>query len=289
MVQLITHTDLDGLGCAILAKLVWKDQVNIALCRTSNEVNQKLDKLLYYDKTYITDLSVDAKYLQDNVYMFDHHKTAEHLNNDNNVIVKVELNGRKTCGTELFYQYLVNQHFIDNRDFFVELVRQYDTWEWTKFNKLPYYLNNLVYILGMNNFIDTFTERLAKKDINELTIFTEDERKLLVRNESVISNYIQDKRQYVKTFEINDKKVGICFADTNQSILGNVICEENNIDIMVMVNLDRKSISFRTNKDDIDVSVIAKRFNGGGHAKASGGTIDDKVIESIHKYILEKM
>ena len=38
-----------------------------------------------------------------------------------------------------------------------------------------------------------------------------------------------------------------------------------------MVN--QKSISYRTTKEDIDLSEIAKHFGGGGHPKAAGAEL----------------
>ena len=32
MIKLITHTDLDGIGCAILAKIAFRDNVEIEYC-----------------------------------------------------------------------------------------------------------------------------------------------------------------------------------------------------------------------------------------------------------------
>lgn len=46
-----------------------------------------------------------------------------------------------------------------------------------------------------------------------------------------------------------------------------------------MVN--QKSISYRTTKDDIDLSEIAKHFGGGGHPKAAGSRVSEQQIDDF--------
>lgn len=41
--------------------------------------------------------------------------------------------------------------------------------------------------------------------------------------------------------------------------------------------------SFRTTRNDVDVSAIAKKLNGGGHKKAAGFTVDGTIDETIEK------
>lgn len=43
MVKLITHTDLDGCGCAILAKLVFATDVDITYAKSIDNVNSYLE------------------------------------------------------------------------------------------------------------------------------------------------------------------------------------------------------------------------------------------------------
>lgn len=66
------------------------------------------------------------------------------------------------------------------------------------------------------------------------------------------------------------------FAEQFQSESGNRLSELNpQYDLIVMVG--DKTISYRTVKDNVDCGEIAKLFGGGGHPKASGSRIRDKV------------
>ena len=46
--------------------------------------------------------------------------------------------------------------------------------------------------------------------------------------------------------------------------------------------------SFRTTRDDVDVSLLAKKLGGGGHKKAAGFTVAG-TIEEVLKKILTRM
>ena len=136
---LITHTDLDGISPIILLNLI-----NTNLEFKSIDINDVTDTfnelfetdLSIYDKIYVTDLTltediynkIKAKKL--NVLVFDHHETHLFAKDYQNVTIKIELNKRPTCGTELFYEYLKNEYPELNKPIikhYVEQVRQLDT------------------------------------------------------------------------------------------------------------------------------------------------------------------
>ena len=116
MIKLFTHTDLDGVGCEILGKLVFKENINIERCHYGNidsEVEEFLKDVNKYDKVFITDISVNKEVadklnnISDKVVLLDHHKTALWLNEYLYALVQVEDESvGKMCGTYLFYEYL---------------------------------------------------------------------------------------------------------------------------------------------------------------------------------------
>lgn len=62
MKKLFTHTDLDGIGCAILARYVFHDYIHIEYCDYSS-INDKVKKFLNERSNFecsitITDISV---------------------------------------------------------------------------------------------------------------------------------------------------------------------------------------------------------------------------------------
>ena len=110
MIKLITHCDLDGIGCIILAKLFFKDNIDYTICKSLQDVNEVLNNINInqYEQIFITDIICNEEYLHNSkIQLFDHHQTAEYLNQYSNCIVRIEINNKKTCGTELFYHYLL--------------------------------------------------------------------------------------------------------------------------------------------------------------------------------------
>ena len=90
--------------------------------------------------------------------------------------------------------------------------------------------------------------------------------------------------------DINGFKVGVVFAETHQSELGNRLSEMHpELDLIAMVNLDTMHVGYRTVRDDIntgrDFATMYK--NGGGHPKASGSLIEDNVKDEVIKLVFE--
>ncbi len=62
MIKLFTHRDLDGIGCAILARLTFGENVDITYCNYDEvdvlvrEYISKIDK--GHDTCFITDISI---------------------------------------------------------------------------------------------------------------------------------------------------------------------------------------------------------------------------------------
>lgn len=256
-----------------------------------------------YDYIIMTDTSVSEdlftladRRFGDKFILIDHHKTVFHLNDMyqwSNVVVSK--NNQLECGTSLFYEFLT-KHGLFNYlsegqktalDIFVEKVRRYDTWEWKdKYNDIEAkQLNRLLYLIGEDRFMEyyyyTFCE--ARKGVSLtfsegkwLEMFTELEKSILEIDEHRFQNYLKKKARelIVREMRVGDKVLhyGMVFADQYHSELGNQLCEiYKSIDFVMLVDVANDKMSFRAVKNNVDVSVIAKMFNGGGHVKSSGG------------------
>lgn len=297
MVKLFTHTDLDGVGCAILTKLAFTN-VEIEYCGYDTIDKKVRDYIKKKDSDYvfvlITDISVNnetAKLLdiRKNVQLIDHHRTALDLNKYSwcNVSVLNE-NGIKTSGTELLYNYLKANNRLQqiDADRFVEVITNYDNWEWTKMGAkglISKQVNDLYNIYSRDKFITWCVSQLHDEVFPR---FYAADTFLLQAKQTEIEKYVKRKnKQLIKT-DFNCKKCGIVFADKYISELGNDLCELNSdIDFVCIINLGEKKVSYRTCREDIDVSEIAKLFDGGGHKQASGSTFTEelqlKVVEII--------
>ncbi|RTQ95107.1 DHH family phosphoesterase [Lysinibacillus telephonicus] len=299
MYKLLTHNDLDGVGCGILAKLAFGQEVKVRYNSISS-LNREIEFFLENDPPdtflFITDLSPNEeneKKLEDyfkeigNIQLLDHHKTAMHLNDYEWGLVLVEdEEGNLTSATSLFYEFLVSQNLLKPTNAiseFVELVRQYDTWEWEKNeNQKAHALNSLFFLVSIDEFEEKMIERLTTNDEYD---FDEFEKRLLNMEEDKIERYIRRKKREIVQAEIGDYFAGVIYAESYHSEVGNELGKEySHLDYIVILNMGSKKISFRTIHDHVDVSEIAGIFGGGGHQKASGCTLTD---EAYKQYVLD--
>ncbi|WP_186578834.1 DHH family phosphoesterase [Aquibacillus kalidii] len=296
MYKLLTHNDLDGIGCGILAKLAFGDQVDVrynSISSLNREVEFFLEKRDKETFLFITDLSVNEENeikLEEfyksggKVKLIDHHKSAVSFNNYEWGHVEVEnKQGKLTSATSLYYDYLISQQLIDEKEViseFVELVRQYDTWEWEKNNNIvAKRLNTLFFLVSMDHFEETMLLRLKE---NDHFFFNEFENKILEMEEDSIERYIRRKKRQLVQTESNGHFIGVIYAELYHSELGNELGKEYpHLDYIVILNIGSKRMGFRTIHDDVDVSEIAATYGGGGHAKASGASLSEEAYKTF--------
>ncbi|KJL03691.1 DHH family phosphoesterase [Priestia aryabhattai] len=296
MYKLLSHTDLDGVGCGVLAKLAFGDRIKIrynSIASLNREVEWFLENEERNTHLFITDLSVNEeneKRLEEfyqtggKVQLLDHHKTALHFNEYEWGHVVVEDNeGNLASGTSLFYEYLIENELIQTSnavDQFVELVRQYDTWEWEKNNNQEAHrLNALFFLISIDEFEDKMVNRLQNSDH---FFFDEFEQKILDMEEDKVERYIRRKRRELVQTSIGDYLAGIVYAESYHSELGNELGKEYpHLDYIAMLNMGGKRISIRTIHDHVDVSEVAGHYGGGGHAKAAGCSLTNEAYNEF--------
>lgn len=319
-IKLFTHTDLDGIGCAILAYLAFgRENVDVEYCDYSN-VNDKVGDFFVkgspveYNAVFITDISINnelAIYItneasEPRVRLFDHHATALGLNKYDwcEVSAMNDTLGIKTSGTELFYTYLrrrgrfehLSDNVIGNIDEFVDIVRDYDTWRWKELGKkgiIRKQVNDLFYIYGREKFIDWALGQILTlklyRGISDFPIYSEKDIALLDQKQKDIDIYVEEKnRQLFNRVDEVGHTYGVVFAERYFSELGNRLCEINpDLAYIAMIDISSGTVSYRTIRDDIDVGgEIAHAYGGGGHPKAAGSTFDkDQIQCTVHGLI----
>ena len=303
MVRLFSHSDLDGIGCGILAQLAFgKDNVEISYCDYDN-IDSTVKEYLETEQDdtipiYITDIRVNEEVAElldkrGGVVLLDHHPTALGLNKYPWCKVMVEdLNGVKTSGTKMFYHWLggcLNEELKTNEALsrFAELVRNYDTWRWSELGEdgvICKQVNDLMYLYGRDKFITWCISEIHDEVFPRL--YSADEL-LLSTKQREIDEYVEEKNEQIIFSELCGRECGFVFAEKHVSELGNRLCKMHpEIDFIAMIDMGTKTVSYRTVKDDIDLGKdIAQLFGGGGHPKAAGSEFSDnvqfKVIEKI--------
>ena len=118
----------------------------------------------------------------------------------------------------------------------MELVRQYDTWEWEKNdNQQAKRLNSLFYLVSMEEFEEKMINRLQTSDHFESHDF---EKKLLDMEDNKIERYIRRKRRELVQTEVDHLFAGVVYAESYHSELGNELGKEYpHLDYIAILNI----------------------------------------------------
>ena len=307
-VKMITHTDMDGIGCAIVMRCV-EPATEVFFCnyndlsKTSNHVLNRIEEEHNERGTLIMsdiapnkpeDVELLDNFSKYNTYalcVLDHHVTAARLNYRNWAKITPTKDGIPTSGTEMVFdeyrdilEESLSEEQIEVLKRFVTLVRDYDTWRWVDTGSEGQYakkMNDLFYMIDRQKFMDWALTNIYSRKLD--LPFGEYER-LVKYREDARDSYINGKEKtLIDTTLCGKYTFGVVFAEEFISDLGNQLAERHPEYDGIAIVCGR-SVSLRTVKDDVDVSTIAQFYGGGGHPKASGFPIGDK-MEDILKVI----
>ena len=284
----ISHiADPDGVTPIILSKLVFEefDYILSENKDVNDNVKNNLDK---YDFIYVVDLNIseeladfiEANY-KDKIMILDHHLSCDNMNKYS--FIEVNAKGKES-GTSLYYKYLLNNYNNDllNRKstkLLVEHVRTMDIYDFSKTSKEEAEKLEMIFkIYGKDKFIDKFYNVI----INDLELYSKEDLNLVELEKGRIKRYIEEK-EFIE-ISLDNKRVGVVFAERYISELGNYLINKYDyLDYIVLINMDKK-ISYRGN-GKVDLSVIAKKFGGGGHINAAGNCLSSGLKEKVIKEI----
>lgn len=243
------------------------------------------------------------------VKVFDHHLCEIKDLPDNFTVTEQSpiYKTKLTCATELYYNFIKNDkvytliHEASVRKaiaYFVECVRVYDTFEfWSTRNDssneidMSYFdaprLNTLFHIMDRDEFKDYIKKYIYSTNWEYLTNSTTEypwitkvleleQNKNVKYVESAIRRMVRTPFKYTiykngKVHEL-DYNIGVIFAEKSSPVIANTALERNeDLDFCAVVS--NNQVSIYANRDDINVSTIAKIFGGGGHKEAAGFTI----------------
>ena len=303
--MIITHCDLDGIGAAVIGKVVFnKQKVDMKFCGYHNVNDKVIDALVNgdYSHVFITDISVNEETarlierdFKGKVSLLDHHSHLDYLDNYDWATVEPGEEGERgrESGTSLFYKFLLktckfepNEAMIN----FVEKVRSYDTWDWANFDndEEAKQLNDYFGNIGFYDFINKYTAKILK---NDTELFDASAKELLKCTQRNIDQAVKTKNSNMIVKKIEKYNIGFVFTEIYHSEIGNKILSLNpNIDAIVLIDLSRGKISLRsTDNSDFDCSTTGKRWFGGGGRKNTGGaTIPPELMEQIQDALFKK-
>lgn len=317
-VLLFTHkNDIDGMGSAVLARLAFT-YVDYVLCETF-ELQKAIEeyfengKIYTYDMIYIADLWLEEpmfsrlatdKRLSGKWIIFDHHKSSFALRDASlknpeivyfNSVLKIEDEKGLCCGTSLFFEYLIENHFLDKRSAcneFVELTRRHDTWEWkTKYNdEKSRELALLFEVLGPEGYINIMHKKLLLAGAGGKFVFDGMERMLIENKKKLVAEMVKKYADNMYIRDIMGLKAGIAYINYEyRNELGEYLREQKyDVDFVMIVALDRSTVSYRSVKDGVNVRKVAVAMGGKGHDKAATNPISEKQKLAILDVLLDE-
>jgi len=303
-VILFSHeSDIDGLGCVVLGKIAFDemDYVLVSGVETLEQVFRSYmeqGKLDTYDWIYITDLflydpsltMVSKSPFKDKIQVLDHHKKSldDHMNRYSfTKIVEKDEKGKR-CGTDLFYEYLKENHFIHKNqaiDEFVELTRLEDTWEWKNRGATGEKAHDLAILfnaLGKEKYLSQMISKLINNSIS--FEFDKKEAALIQSKKDEYDRKLQSIMSSAEYFnDENHYKFGIVFADYEfRNELAEYVGKHKNpegIKYLIIVAMNKGEFgqkSYRSIDENFDVNEVAVMHGGGGHPRAAAVNITEE-------------
>ena len=165
---LVTHNDLDGAGCEIVARWFYSELTSERIYHCDYDVVDSLvERLLSTttDKIIIADISVKKepaieieKNYKDRVELFDHHQTViPYLGQYS--WVKLDM---ARCGTKLLFDTLQKRYKEINvpklLEDFVFYVNDYDLWIHS--SPISSQINDMLYLLGLHVFAENMLQKM---------------------------------------------------------------------------------------------------------------------------------
>jgi len=280
-IQVITHTDLDGVVSYLVLCWLYGRKLDV-IGTTPMKLEQDYDKLVASGKQwstlYFLDLDVSkigSKIDKKNTVVFDHHKT--NIYQFENAIVRIY---NETSCAKLIYDSLFKNGTKPITSKQKTLIALADDWDSnTKSTPLSEGLNIVYHSMSdkFNSFVDDYYngfEQFDKFKQNTIALYKKHRKE-----------YIDQLTPFFGNIEFEgqrDIKVGAVFCNKFVQECCDWLFVAHSVDVAIAVLMDQKRIAVRRNAncDKIDVSKFVQRIaSGGGHEAAAGGNLTEDFVE----------
>lgn len=290
-VKHLTHNDLDGIGCALLADYFLYDNATYEYeCVANKDVDDRvraaLDEVDVNTFLLITDVapSVEVAYeIQAKakdigmVRLLDHHATASGLKHFYWATVR---SGRSA--TRLVYEMFTRTpppmvgservYGAGNHRMLTEFVSAVDSYDLYRKDDVFYArglpMRLLTEFLGMDSFFENYR---LKFDFDYTNTGDYIVNALKSRQEAYIRQCLSEDAERFIFEDSKGRKFMVVFSEQHVSELCHQAMNKFPVDYVACVIPSLDVVSLRSRDGEVmDVSQLAKRLGGGGHVKAAG-------------------
>ena len=263
----ITHADLDGVGCAfLLARCFPVD--NLKFVTRHSELHDLIIALkdVPPSEVWITDLSIHkktAKLLANthhDINYVDHHNTSVYLKD----MYDWAFVDTGCSATLSLWRILSSKFELQDFEGLITTIDDYDCYGYEANEpSIPaQHLNALQLILGPFLML----KRLHNKPSPKIT---DNEAQFIAASIYKDEQYIQNVHDPIEATSSAGKFLLVC-CERCTSKIGNLLLHDNpDVEFIVLPNYNTRTIGLR-GRGDFNLSLLAKYFNGGGHPKAAG-------------------
>jgi len=270
--------DFDGLASA---KIVQSKYPNCDLFGWNYNNNIPRSELQYYDTIIMVDISFPAEYMiylkdNKNVIWIDHHISAIKDSKEYGYDDMAGIRNKKRAACRLTWEYFYPDKKLPRG---IKYFAIYDIWN--RKNEKRWNEKILPYQFAMREMASTIDE-LEWEFMRDKEVIKE-----LIEMGNIILSYQKKQYDRIKYLAHPVTFNGYKFLAINHSSATSMVLEDiftNEYDAMMVYRYNGKkhnwNISMYTNEaNDIDLSVIAKQYGGGGHAKACGFVADTDFLK----------
>jgi len=308
----ITHNDLDGVGCAVIGKIV-AEQVGYDYdyqCTAIGKQDAIIQRVLNdpeIDAILISDLGISAETAalidksNKRVWWVDHHQTSLPIA-EGRAWADVETNLSDYDQTPVSATWSLATRFAYDLGAkisraalsFAWSVSRYDTWEWKKhpMGMDEEDLNILFRYLGIHQTVDHYIKLINGLDDRKFRLYLSD-YEIVKTIKQIRANSIESAKKdarYIsfsvkgETYKVSCVPVSAEYGTAEMT----AIYEDSrfNADFVVGLYVTTKSLSFRASPNSaINLGLIAKAMGGGGHPSAAGVKLSsDEFLEVLRRY-----
>lgn len=279
-VLIFTDNDLDGAGSALLLNRLFTghDVITVETTEFSilNEFKNRWNTLDHFDKIFVCDLSLDGEQAEainrDNVVVVDHHSNHV-VHKEKYTKAKTILEDYSSCTKLIADKFGAKLNLNDDLHALIDLIDRYDSWNFDFPKELePARLNAIHYTYNKPKW-EKFNESF-KDGLHEYTPHEKGAIKLFFKN------FVENLENPRFTGKVKDYSIMSTFVQSNINEVAAYLLNKYEVDIVILVNLDRKVVSFRKAKGcKADLSVLAENLcEGGGSHNLAGGKLTEKFM-----------